>query len=235
MFKYLRNYVIINALLFGIGLALSSFLFTFPSFSILGFIAKNTLLSYFLIFITQSKAWISTPRRDSIPHSQFIFEITRFSITESWIYMLYYSDHNMNSSLTFEMVYFTLTHFVWKSFLYESIFDFIYYWNHRSLHSFPFLYRHIHKTHHHHHKPTIKTTFHESFLENIFSNVLPSAAAIFILKYFLFVHISCTEFCCLSVYKSFVEISGHCGKHLGSSSSFPQLIWLPKLLGKIKI
>ena len=235
MFKYFRNYFIMNALLFGLGLALSSFNTSYPSFVVLGFIGKNILLSYFLLFITQKKEWISTPRNDSISHSHFIFEIAKFSITESWIYLLYYSNDDMNPSLTFELLHSISMHFIWKSFLYETIFDFMYYWNHRSLHSFPFLYKHIHKTHHYHQKPTIKATFHESLMENILANVLPSALAVFILKYLFHIHVSSIEFCCLSVYKSFVEISGHCGKQLGSSSSFPQLIWLPKLLGTFNI
>lgn len=228
--KSLRIYILINAILMGLGLALHFFNTCFPSFVTMGFILKNSSLTSFLLVITSKKLWIST-RHNAISSTQFLFEIFRFSLTESILFALLYSGRDVSPEYSMTVILIRLKYFVVKSFIYELVFDFIYYWIHRLLHKFPTLYKYIHKKHHNYNKPTIESTFHENIFENLIANVFPSTFTIFLLKTFLDIHFAPSEFCCLSVYKTFVEISGHCGRDLRNSSSFPQFIWLPKLLG----
>lgn len=108
------------------------------------------------------------------------------------------------------------------SFLFEVTFDFGHYWSHRLCHT-RLLYF-IHKKHHEHTSPSIHTTFHQDPFDLILTNVLPFVLSVWLIrppKYILGYII---------VTKSYTEMSGHVGKQLYPASSFPQLVWLPRLL-----
>lgn len=168
------------------------------------------------------KSFIS-PGRPSIPLATFITELCLFSSTEAITY-LYFFPFQIPSNPR------NLLFFIPTSFLYEVTFDLFHYTTHRLTHASPKLFQLTHKTHHQYQKPTIFTTYHESILENILTNVIPTVCAMYLLRHGLQYPVSPLEFSCFSVYKAFTEVSGHCGKKLGNVSSFPQCIWLPKLL-----
>jgi sterol desaturase/sphingolipid hydroxylase (fatty acid hydroxylase superfamily) len=117
--------------------------------------------------------------------------------------------------------------FIAKSFLFEILFDFFHYSTHRIFHLSPFLYKNVHKTHHIFTNPTPYSTFHMSILDLLFSYSFPLSISIYILPF----NFSLLEFYLLITYLTYQEIGGHIGKIMTPTSSFPQFIWLPKLLG----
>jgi sterol desaturase/sphingolipid hydroxylase (fatty acid hydroxylase superfamily) len=69
------------------------------------------------------------------------------------------------------------------------------------------------------------TTFYHHPLDILLTISLPTMLSLLLLP-----SVSSFEFVLLSVYKIFSEISGHAGKRLAPTGSFPQFIWLPKWL-----
>ena len=113
--------------------------------------------------------------------------------------------------------------FLPTSFAYELVFDLGHYATHRLLHTVPFLYRHIHKSHHTHTVINANTTYHHSPQDLVITNLLPIILASAL--------IPVTPFTLTAIfwYKTAVEMSGHTGKH--TSGSFIQCIYLPEALG----
>ena len=116
--------------------------------------------------------------------------------------------------------------FIPVSFVFEVIFDFFHYCLHRLLHH-QYFYKHCHKTHHKFKHPISITSFYQDPLDLVLTNSLPTISALYLTKTFL----SYRQFQLALVYKIFIEISGHCGKKTNPTSSFPQFMWLPKILG----
>ena len=116
--------------------------------------------------------------------------------------------------------------FIPVSFIYEIIFDFFHYWFHRISHSNQFLYTKFHKIHHKHKNPIAIITFYQHPFDLIISNSIPTFISLYLLSFFA--DISVYQFTLLSIYKVYIEISGHIGKEL-KSSSFSQCVWLPKI------
>jgi len=119
--------------------------------------------------------------------------------------------------------------FIPVSFIFEIIFDFFHYWSHRIIHSNKYLYYYIHKKHHKYIHPITILTFYQDPIDLTLTNSIPLFLTLFILSY-MYLNISMFTFNMIIVYKSYIEISGHSGKQLYPSGSFPQFIWLPKLL-----
>ena len=134
------------------------------------------------------------------------------------------ADHII-SSLTF------FGTFIIVSFVFEIIFDFFHYWNHRILHLNPLLYKSLHSLHHHHSNPTVYHTFNDSVFGTIFTNAIPHLITLYLCSFIFLRPMYHSEHTLLLVYKAFIEISGHSGKELGKSSSFPQFKWLPIFFG----
>jgi len=114
--------------------------------------------------------------------------------------------------------------FIPNTFIYEIGFDFFHYVTHRGLHSVPFLYRLTHKYHHQDHRISVVTTFHHSLTDLILMNCLPLVCISYL--YPLPLH----TYLIWSWFKTLVEMGGHSGKY-GKSSSFPQCVWIPRVLG----
>jgi len=112
--------------------------------------------------------------------------------------------------------------FIPKSFIFEIMFDFLHYVTHRLVHAIPIIYKNTHKKHHKFSTPICITAYYQDIFDLLFTNYMP-----FIITSY-FIPLSYYEFILYNIYKSFIEISGHCGKET-SSSSFPQMYWLPKL------
>lgn len=116
--------------------------------------------------------------------------------------------------------------FLYYFFMFEILLDLFHYLSHRFLHSHPWLYRHIHKKHHYHTNPTVINTYYHNVMDLIITLSIPTVLSLWIIPY----QFSEFQMHLLLVYKSFIEISGHCGKQLKPSSCFPICIWLPRLL-----
>lgn len=123
----------------------------------------------------------------------------------------------------------TLLLFIPISFTFEVIFDFFHYWTHRTVHTYPILYQHIHKTHHESKKLTGIVTFQQDALDYILTNYIPAIISLFIVKYLLNFECNLFMYSLITIYKDFIEISGHIDNANEKSYSFPQFIWLPIL------
>ena len=127
-------------------------------------------------------------------------------------------------------ILYDLLFFIPVSFIFEIIFDFFHYWTHRMVHINKFLYINFHKKHHLYIYPTSILAFYHDPFDLILTNSIPFLLTLYILSW-IHLPISLFTLNMLFVYKTFIEISGHTGKKLHPSGSFPQFIWLPKLLG----
>jgi sterol desaturase/sphingolipid hydroxylase (fatty acid hydroxylase superfamily) len=117
-----------------------------------------------------------------------------------------------------------LLYFIPISFFFEIIFDLFHYIGHRTLHHNK-IYKYLHKKHHKFKHPIAITTFYQDPLDLILTNSIPTFLAVFMIS-----QVSHLQFHFIVVYKNFIEISGHSGKLSYPTSSFPQFIWLPKIL-----
>jgi sterol desaturase/sphingolipid hydroxylase (fatty acid hydroxylase superfamily) len=118
-----------------------------------------------------------------------------------------------------------IIYFIPISFLFELIFDFFHYIMHRLLHN-KYVYKYFHKTHHKYKHPTAIGTFYQDPVDIILTNSIPNMITLYILP----IHISYLQYNWITIYKTFVEISGHTGKKLSPSCSFTQCIWFVKYL-----
>jgi sterol desaturase/sphingolipid hydroxylase (fatty acid hydroxylase superfamily) len=114
--------------------------------------------------------------------------------------------------------------FVIYLFLFEIVLDFFHYTLHRFMHQ---KWYRFHKVHHRFTHPTILSTYCHHPVDLLLLESLPTITTLWIFKGVF----SCFQMNLLFVYKSFIEISGHSGKHLAPSSCFPLCVWLPRILG----
>ena len=122
---------------------------------------------------------------------------------------------------------FNIIYFIPISFVFELLFDFFHYWSHRTLHQNKYLYQLLHKHHHRFSNPIPIITFYQHPIDLLLSNSIPSFLSFFIINKLFKIQISQLLLKLIMNYKSFIEISGHCGKET-KTSSFPQFIWLPR-------
>jgi sterol desaturase/sphingolipid hydroxylase (fatty acid hydroxylase superfamily) len=115
--------------------------------------------------------------------------------------------------------------FVPISFVFEILFDLFHYTTHRLLHS-PYLYKYCHKTHHKFKHPTSIITFYQEPLDLIMTNSIPTLLTLTILAKY----VSYRQFHMILIYKTFIEICGHCRKYATQLAVFLQFVWLPKWL-----
>lgn len=118
--------------------------------------------------------------------------------------------------------------FIPISFVVEIIFDFFHYWTHRTIHTYPILYKWIHKTHHTHVKITPIITFHQDISDFILTNFIPFTLSLLFVQTIFGYKFNLLMYSMLNVYKEFLEITGHGGGNNIKSYGFPQFIWLPR-------
>jgi len=177
---------------------------------------KALLILYSLNIITKNRPYILENQTSDQP-----FSIQNFIVTyglEAVSYSIAISFTIQQNSIVYDCIL-----FIPISFMYELIFDFFHYWTHRLAHSYPILYKNIHKKHHEYKLINSNTTFHHSTLDLVLTNVFPIVCASYILP--------TTPFTLTTLfwYKTIVEVSGHTGKD--TSGSFIQCIYLPESLG----
>lgn len=223
--KSIKNFITLNFFL----ICLSYFEFILLSmyknvvYVFLIFLLRNILVQNGIDLILSKKNFIGNIDRINIKHNYvkiILFYLTS-TLVETLTHKLIISFYIFKKT----DILIDLMYFIPVSFIYEIIFDFFHYIVHRLEHNNSKLYKHIHKIHHTHQFSTSITTFYHHPFDLLISNTLPQILTLLILtkiSYFMYVLII--------FYKVFLEISGHTGKEF-NSSSFPQFIWLPKILG----
>ena len=235
-FPSLQNFFTVNTILSCLGIfqyTVSCYYETNYTINMLltlgAFISRNYLLMNLIEYGTKNKKDISkyyTPRKRPVEDYKYEFHanlITTTSIeciTHIFIknVIIKVRQHDTTN------LYYDFYSFVPLSFLFEIIFDLFHYISHRILHSKHF-YKYCHKKHHKFSHPSIITTFYQDPLDIFMSNSIPTIVTLVCLP-----NISYFQFHLISIYKSFIEISGHCGKWSNPTGCFPQLMWFPKML-----
>jgi sterol desaturase/sphingolipid hydroxylase (fatty acid hydroxylase superfamily) len=230
-YRSFKNFIIINAFLFSIGIVqhnillykqcnyivdffLVLFIFLIRNYSVLKFIDQGVL----------NKPLINTDITIQMPKEKFKYEFHYYvltttaieSITHIFIKNNYtYIDRDFNQDIIL---------FIPISFIFEIIFDFFHYTTHRLLHS-KYLYKYIHKVHHTFAHPISIIAYYQDPLDLIITNSVPTILSLLFIK-----NISYRQFNIILIYKTFIEISGHSGKTSYPTCCFSQFMWLPKLL-----
>lgn len=215
----LSYYILING-----GLMLWSYaeytILNYYNFSFLASFIANalqmTILTSILNNLSEKKEYYTSGERI---HN---FEIVNFSKTILINTFSYYIINNYISSRPSHMIK-DVIYFIPKSFIFELVFDLGHYTVHRLLHSYPILYKYIHKKHHEDKLINIYTTYNHTLLDYIITNNIPLIITSYI------VPMTRYEQIIMKGYKSITELSGHTGKK-NKSSSFIQCIWIARLL-----
>lgn len=231
-FSSAKNFCIVNSILCLIGfcqyvaisygqLVLDSNLV--PLYVFLIFVCRNYSLLKMVEYGTQSKTAIN----DSVlPKEEYKYEFhvnvlsaTAVETVTHVFIKTYLIQLHFSGPTYYEIVY-----FIPLSFLFEIIFDFFHYGAHRMLHH-KSVYKYLHKKHHNFNHPIAITTFYQDPFDLLVTNSIPTVLALYMVP-----GISYYQFHMMTIYKSFIEISGHSGKISYPTTSFPQFIWLPKWL-----
>ena len=240
-FKSFNRYFIINGFLFLLGLLqynailfycnenITNFLDSLNHFLIIYviFILRNYVILNVIEYTTKDKPNINMNNVVSkIPKEEYKYEfhINVLTTTSMEAITHVFIKNRMFDSHLSRYVYHDFIYFIPFSFIFEVIFDFFHYFTHRLLHH-KYLYKYLHKKHHKFAHPTSIITFYQEPFDLLITNSIPT-----ILTLLIFPYISNRQFHFIIVYKNFIEISGHSGKISNPSCSFPQFIWLPKIL-----
>ncbi len=213
--RSLQWFVLINGSLFGVSSLFYSILQLY-SWSILPlFMVKNFILLYTIQYLTDEKEFITQGSRE-LTNISSILVSTSVELGGYLLLSNYFS--YTTTSILGEILC-----FIPISFAFEVLFDLFHYITHRLCHSSRFLYKYVHSIHHQSHCISASTAFQHHVVDLLLTNTIPLLLTAQIIKmgqYSLFV---------LFWYKTWIEIGGHVGKHIGASS-FPQCIWLPRYL-----
>lgn len=197
-----------------------------PSLTYVILLFRNLFLIYTIDQSTKHKDRIC----DTMPKESFRGEFMGHILSSTFIeYVTFMISYNLmmpyNLIITDINFWYDLLYFIPISFIFEVIFDFFHYWSHRLIHHYPILYKNLHKKHHKFKHPTAITTYYQSPLDLILSNLIPHMLTLSLIK-----PLSLFQYIMLLTYKTNIEISGHLGKRLNPTSSFTQFIWLPRWL-----
>ncbi len=235
-FNSIKNFFLIN----GTALVLTTvhYLVTFPTESLFDDIliqfgaslVKNYFIMDFIDNRIQNKKSIMEEKRSlekHIPRERFYKEFDLFVFSTTFVDSLtQVLTKKLFITKYYDFQYQDLISFVFLSFGYEICFDFFHYFAHSYLHTNKILYRNFHKVHHKWLYPSCKLTFYNHPFDFIFTNSIPSLLTMFVFPF----EFTYFQYELLQTFKAMLEIGGHSGKHL-NSSSFTQFIWLPKILG----
>lgn len=230
----IKNFFLVNGMV--VATTAIHYLITVPSGSFINdilnqfgaSIIKNYSIINFIEYRTKDKLRIMEDKRlqeKFIPKERFYKEFDMFvvsitlidSITQVFIKKMFITKFH-------EFQYYDLITFIFLSFGLEILFDFFHYFAHYYLHSNKILYRNFHKTHHKWLYPSCKLTFYNHPFDFFFTNSIPSILSMYLFP-FEFTYL---QYDLCQTYKAILEIGGHSGKKL-NSSSFTQFIWLPRI------
>lgn len=227
-FLYTLSYLQYNTLYFFVSFKshISSHLF----FINLIFLIRNFFILQFINYGTKNKKIIHDPYTTIINYSNkkphFYFFITTFIEALSHLFLI---THFKFRTKIFKYFFTSYLSFIPISFLYELVFDFFHYITHYYSHSNKILYRYFHKKHHEFIIIKSIHAFYQHPIDLLITNIIPHFLSLYIINSFL--PISYYQLNLISIYKIYIEISGHTGKKTSPTCSFPQFVWLPKLLG----
>jgi sphinganine C4-monooxygenase len=233
--KSLRTFVNVNGTLITISVikyiiyVFSKSSNTFNNFVIMYFtyICRNYGMLYLLTTATKHKPYLSIANAKNESNTQLKSHIYLFSTTffDTLINLFIYKKL-IEQAFSMVNILSSILYFIPMSFVFEVILDFFHYWSHRMLHLNKTLYKKTHNTHHQHASPIFINAYYFSPFDLILSISIPMMLTFIILPY----KVTLFEFFMISVYKQYTELAGHSGKMLAPASSFPQCIWLPRLL-----
>jgi sterol desaturase/sphingolipid hydroxylase (fatty acid hydroxylase superfamily) len=219
----IQNFAKVNILLVFLGLC-QQVILSYSSHVLIVFfifVSRNYVLLHLIEYGTRNKPQL---QNGDLPKETYKYEfhVNVFTSTavEAATYVfidMYYMPITTSSIL--DIVY-----FIPVSFAFEICFDFCHYIAHRSLHH-PSLYKYFHIKHHTFRHPIAITTFYQDPADLIVANSVPTMIALQCVPC-----MTPLQFHWILVYKNFIEISGHCGKDLHTTSSFTQCMWLAKWL-----
>jgi sterol desaturase/sphingolipid hydroxylase (fatty acid hydroxylase superfamily) len=213
-------FIIINGFIISAG-SLQYLVFMYYGYSLINIfistIIKLLIIINILNTMTHDKNYVTPGKRTRSFHMIDFINTSLVETLSFAIVIYYYSTTN-----------FTIIHdlilFIPRSFAFELILDFCHYWTHRILHTYPTLYTIIHKKHHEDHLINVNTSYNHTVADYLITNTMPLIISAY------FVPSTVYFYNLVFWYKSFVEFSGHTGKP-NSAGSFPQFIWIPKMLG----
>ena len=185
------------------------------------YICRNYLMMCLLYNATKHKKSITMDDNNSNYQLESHLYVLSTTFFDTIINVFIYNKLISNDAYT---ILISLLYFIPVSLLFEIILDFFHYWSHRGLHLY--YYKYIHKKHHKHVNTISINSYYFSPADLILSISIPMILTVTIIPYNLTVF----EFIMISVYKQYTELAGHSGKMLSPASSFPQCIWLPRLL-----
>jgi sterol desaturase/sphingolipid hydroxylase (fatty acid hydroxylase superfamily) len=192
----------------------------------LTFVFRNYFIIFFITKSSAHKEKINTKLPPPKEEYKGEFHVNLLTATFIETITFHLGKLLVNSSTN---VFWDLVYFIPVSFIFEVIFDFFHYWTHYIAHRYKTLYTFIHKKHHKFPNPIAITTFYQEPIDLFLTNSFPTLMSLF-LTTFMF-NISPFSLALFLTYKNFIEICGHTGYVSYPTPSFPQFIWLPKLLG----
>uniref|UniRef100_A0A6C0HZ19 Fatty acid hydroxylase domain-containing protein n=1 Tax=viral metagenome TaxID=1070528 RepID=A0A6C0HZ19_9ZZZZ len=193
------------------------------------FVSRNYFLINFVEYGTKHKPLIH--KRDSLnllTYYDLHFNVWRTTLIETITH--FYIESYIINKITNSTFIYEIAYFIPVSFIFEIIFDFFHYFAHRLLHH-RLLYKYAHKIHHKFENPIAIATFYQDPVDLLITNSFPTILAFYLTSHITCLQITFIQYNLIIVYKSLIEISGHCGRRLYPTSSFTQFIWLPKLTG----
>ena len=198
------------------------------------FLVRNYALIFFTDYGNRHKPRINKdPAHDPKEHypGEFHFNVLTTTMLEAITHVILKKTIFLNSlfliksPLTLVSIVTSLVTFVPVSFCFEIVLDLFHYLSHRVLHH-RWFYKYAHKKHHAFQHPTTIMAFYQDPLDVILTNSIPTYLALYLTSPM----ISYSQFHWILIYKSVIEVSGHCGKAMYPSTSFPQFELLPKML-----
>jgi sterol desaturase/sphingolipid hydroxylase (fatty acid hydroxylase superfamily) len=189
------------------------------------YLIKNYFLIHFIDYISKSKMRINS-NESNIPKENYKYEFHTYVVLNTIVESVSHTIL-LPKIINIEIVnniYFDLLYFIPLSFVYEIIYDFLFYSMHRMLHSMC-VYKYLHKLHHTFKHPNSITTYYQNPIDWLLATTIPTIMPLFILPY-----VSFFQFNLIIVYKTSLEIGGHCGKKIYPTGSFAQFPWLVKYL-----
>lgn len=206
------NYIYVNGLLLAGGALTYALMLSNILCKMLAMYAKNIFLANALYYTKRHTPYTQKGIRDSTHNTYYLIQSAVYD-TLAFQCLL---------SLSVERTHiYDILLFIPLSFLYEVVFDLFHYISHRCMHSSSF-----YKFHAVHHSTILLDPWkalYQSPVDLLLTNLAPLVLTS------LLIPVSPQFLCVFMWYKSLVEMGGHSGK-LTRASSFPQCIWLPRVL-----